>query len=141
MRRISYIRRSSCLKGIVRFHIQNSILSDLTPSQEYQEKDQCCHTAIGGDPENMSSSSEKKDATSCVDIPKSLKAHTVVCRIGGLGPAVGRVAAAQRRFIWFFDEDIVVCAFLLNKPGRSDTESGRCDGEMSSRRSTGTMGC
>lgn len=88
----------------------------------------------------MSSSSEKKDATSCVDIPKLLKVPAVVCRIGELGPAVGRVATAHRRFIWFFDEESVVGAFLLNKPGRSDTESGRCDGEMSSRRSTGMMG-
>jgi hypothetical protein len=76
------------------------------------------HTAIGGEPENMSSSSTKKEAASCVDMPKSLRPPS------GFRGAGSRVGCAHGRFVGDSRVLVEFAKGLRFKPGRSETEGG-----------------
>jgi hypothetical protein len=108
-----YVLTRSYLRGIISY-------PELQPNIPTQRRNLYghYHTAIGGEPENMSSSSTKKEAASCVDMPKSLRPPS------GFRGAGSRVGCAHGRFVGGSRVLVEFAKGLRFKPGRSETEGG-----------------
>jgi hypothetical protein len=77
------------------------------------------HTAMGGEPERKSSSS-KKEAASCVDMPKS----KALCPLVDLCVLCARVFCAHGRFVGGSRVLVEGVKGLRFRPGRSEIEGG-----------------